>query len=100
LPKNKWKHGQAPTHILHYVRRYTVYTNIQGADRMEVIVPAMKILGIAIAADLTGKALEERGQGGKVVFVKLLSHVACAYIVVDLLRDAFSYMVHVLGVIG
>jgi hypothetical protein len=67
---------------------------------VEVIVPAMKILGIAVVADISGKALEERGHGGKVVFVKVLSHVACAYIVMDLLRDAFSYMVHVLGVIG
>lgn len=66
---------------------------------MEVIVPAMKILGIAVAADLAGRTLEERGHGGKVVFVKIIAHVACAYIVMDLLRDAFSYMVHVLGVI-
>lgn len=67
---------------------------------MEVIGPALKILGIAIATDLTGRFLEERGHGGKVVFVKMVAHVACAYIVVDLLRDAFTYMVHVLGVIG
>lgn len=67
---------------------------------MEVIVPAMKILGIAVATDVTGRFMEERGQGGKVVFVKVIAHVACAYIVMDLLRDAFSYMVHVLGVIG
>ncbi|OMF35248.1 hypothetical protein BK133_11090 [Paenibacillus sp. FSL H8-0548] len=66
---------------------------------MVILVPAMKILGIAIASDMASRFMEERGHGGKVVFVKVVAHVACAYIVLDLLRGVLRHAAHIFGVV-
>lgn len=66
---------------------------------MGVLIPAIEVLGIAVASSMVGRFMEERGHGGKVVFINIVANVACAYIVVDLLRDALRHIAHSFGVI-
>lgn len=48
-----------------------------------VLAPALKVAGIAIASEFIGRLMEENGHGNKVVFVRIISYVACGLIAFD-----------------
>lgn len=66
---------------------------------MGILIPAtLKILGIAVASSMIGRQLEERGHGGKVVFINIIGNLACAYIALDLVVDSLRYFAFIFGV--
>lgn len=60
--------------------------------------PVLQIAGIALGSELISKLMEETGHGGKVVFVKLISYVAGAYIALDYWWQGVRYVAHMFGV--
>ncbi|WP_424766284.1 hypothetical protein [Paenibacillus sp. sgz302251] len=66
---------------------------------MAILLPAaLKIMGIAFASSMIGKQLEERGHGGKVVFINIIGQLGCAYIALDLVVDSLHHFAALLGV--
>lgn len=65
---------------------------------MEVLAPILKIAGIAIGSEIVGRLMEENGHGGKVVFVKIVSYVGCAYIAMDYWWAGLRHIAHAFGV--
>ncbi|MGO4371976.1 hypothetical protein AB4Z21_14525 [Paenibacillus sp. MCAF20] len=65
---------------------------------MEILLPAFKIAGIAIASEFVGLLMEEHGHGNKVVFVKIITYVGCAYIAMDFWWSGLRTIARAFGV--
>lgn len=65
---------------------------------MLVLAPALKIAGIAIGSEIIGRLMEESGHGGKVVFIKIIAYVGCAYIALDFWWTGLRTIAHSFGV--
>lgn len=65
---------------------------------MGILGPAFQIAGIVIGSEVISKLMEENGQGGKVVFVKIVSYVSCAYVAFEAWWDLVHYVMRVFGV--
>lgn len=63
-----------------------------------VLAPALKVAGIAIASEMISKLMEEHGHGGKVVFIKMIAYVSCAYITFDFWWSGLRYVANSFGV--
>lgn len=65
---------------------------------MGILAPAFQIAGIVIGGEIIGKLMEENGQGGKVVFIKIISYASCAYIAFQAWWDLVHYIMRSFGV--
>ncbi|WP_028612762.1 hypothetical protein [Paenibacillus harenae] len=65
---------------------------------MGILAPALQIAGIAISSEFISRLMEENGHGGKVVFVKIISYIGCAYIAFNCWWDGVRYVAHTFGV--
>lgn len=65
---------------------------------MGVLAPAFQIAGIVIGSEIISKLMEEQGQGGKVVFIKIVTYASCAYIAFQSWWDLIHYTMSSFGV--
>lgn len=63
-----------------------------------LLAPAFKVAGIAIASEFIGRLMEDHGHGNKVVFVRIISYVACGYIAFECWWDGVRKIAHAFGV--
>ncbi|OBZ13324.1 hypothetical protein [Bacillus sp. FJAT-26390] len=65
---------------------------------MDYLEPVLKIAGIAISSEIIGRLMEENGHGGKVVFIKIVAYVGCAYIAMEFWWAGLRYIARSFGV--
>jgi hypothetical protein len=63
-----------------------------------VLAPAIKIAGIAIASEFVGRLMEDHGHGNKVIFVRVITYVACGMIAMEYWWQGVKYIASTFGV--
>lgn len=65
---------------------------------MQNLTPLFEVLGIGIVSHYSGMILENMGQGGKAMYVKIGASVACAYVAFDTWWDGVREVARTFGV--
>lgn len=58
----------------------------------------LTVAGIAITSEIIARLMEEYGQGGKVVFIKIAAYIACGTIALDFWWDGVREVARAFGV--
>jgi hypothetical protein len=65
---------------------------------IEGLAPILKVAGIAIGSEIIQKVMEENGQGGKVMFIRIIGYVGCGIIAFNYWWDGLRSIVAIFGV--
>lgn len=63
-----------------------------------VLAPALKVAGIAIASEFVGRLMEDHGHGNKVIFIRIITYVACGAIAMEYWWEGVRHIAHAFGV--